>query len=55
MDVLERLESMEADKAEMKAGSILHGLGFTKLMQAQQVRIVIQLSNTKSQKIGPVL
>jgi ATP-binding cassette subfamily F protein 2 len=38
MDILDRLDSMESDKAGMKAGRILHGLGFTKQMQDQKVK-----------------
>ncbi|XP_064647512.1 ATP-binding cassette sub-family F member 2-like [Lineus longissimus] len=38
MDILEHLESMESDKAAMRAGRILHGLGFTKQMQDQKVK-----------------
>jgi len=33
MDIYERLEGMEADKAEQKASLLLRGLGFTKEMQ----------------------
>ena len=33
MDIYERLEEMDADVAEARAGYILHGLGFTKEMQ----------------------
>ncbi|GMR42215.1 hypothetical protein PMAYCL1PPCAC_12410 [Pristionchus mayeri] len=33
MDIYERLDEMDADKAEMKAANLLHGLGFTKTMQ----------------------
>lgn len=33
MDIYERLDDMDADKAEARAGFILHGLGFTKDMQ----------------------
>ena len=30
MDIYDRLEEMDADKAQVKAAEILHGLGFTK-------------------------
>ena len=33
MDIYERLDDMDIDKALPKAGFILHGLGFTKEMQ----------------------
>lgn len=38
IDIYERLDSMDADKAEMQAGYILHGLGFTKKMQHKKVK-----------------
>lgn len=38
MDVYERLDDMDADKAEAKAAYILHGLGFTKEMQHRSVK-----------------
>lgn len=38
MDVYERLDDMAADLAEVKAARILHGLGFTKEMQAKQAK-----------------
>lgn len=38
MDIYERLEHMDAAKAETTAGFILHGLGFTKPMQATKVK-----------------
>ena len=38
MDIYERLEAMEADKAEKRASQILHGLGFTKEMQYTAVK-----------------
>lgn len=38
MDVYERLEEMDAAKAEARAGFILHGLGFTKEMQHTKVK-----------------
>ncbi|XP_014682024.1 PREDICTED: ATP-binding cassette sub-family F member 2-like [Priapulus caudatus] len=33
LEVYERLEELDSDKAEMRAGRILHGLGFTRDMQ----------------------
>jgi len=38
MDIYERLDSMEAGKAERKAALLLHGLGFTKNMQYTAVK-----------------
>lgn len=38
MDVYERLDDMSADQAEAKAARLLHGLGFTKEMQAKQAK-----------------
>lgn len=38
MDIYERLDDMDAGKAEAKAGYILHGLGFTKEMQHRAVK-----------------
>ncbi|XP_060066992.1 ATP-binding cassette sub-family F member 2-like [Ylistrum balloti] len=38
MDVYDRLEEMDADKAETRAGYLLHGLGFTKEMQHTKVK-----------------
>lgn len=38
MDIYERLDDMAADLAEVKAARILHGLGFTKDMQAKQAK-----------------
>ncbi|KAF5298454.1 hypothetical protein FQR65_LT01233 [Abscondita terminalis] len=38
MDVYERLEEISADTAEARAAGILHGLGFTKQMQAKQTK-----------------
>lgn len=35
-DIYERLDAMDSDTAEMRAASILHGLGFSKSMQAQR-------------------
>ncbi|CAM6007275.1 unnamed protein product [Sphagnum balticum] len=36
--IYERLESMDSATAEMRAAQILHGLGFTKKMQAKKTR-----------------
>lgn len=38
MDIYERLDEMDADKAEVKAANLLHGLGFTKTMQMKQCK-----------------
>ncbi|XP_069111173.1 ATP-binding cassette sub-family F member 2-like [Argopecten irradians] len=38
MDVYDRLEEMDADKAEARAGYLLYGLGFTKEMQHTKVK-----------------
>ncbi|CAH8464708.1 unnamed protein product [Heterobilharzia americana] len=38
LEVYERLEHLDADKAEAKAAELLHGLGFTAEMQNKQVR-----------------
>jgi len=38
MAIYERLEELDADKAEMRAAGILHGLGFTKDMQRKKTR-----------------
>ncbi len=37
MDIYERLDAMDADKALVRAAELLHGLGFTKEMQKTQV------------------
>ena len=37
-DIYERLDALESDMAEVRAASILHGLGFTKEMQAKKTR-----------------
>ena len=37
MDVYERLEDLDASKAQVKAAYILHGLGFTRTMQHTKV------------------
>ncbi|XP_059174746.1 ATP-binding cassette sub-family F member 2-like [Physella acuta] len=38
LDVYERLDELDAGKAEAKAGYILHGLGFTRAMQHTKVK-----------------
>ncbi|CAJ0577055.1 unnamed protein product, partial [Mesorhabditis spiculigera] len=38
MDIYERLDEMDADLAEAKAANILHGLGFSKTMQAKKCK-----------------
>ncbi|XP_042911585.1 ATP-binding cassette sub-family F member 2 [Parasteatoda tepidariorum] len=38
MDVYERLDEIGADKAQAKAAYILHGLGFTKIMQQKMCK-----------------
>lgn len=38
MELYERLEELDADKAEMRASRILHGLGFTKTMQQKKLK-----------------
>ena len=37
-DIYERLDALESDMAEVRAASILHGLGFNKEMQAKKTR-----------------
>eukprot|EP00164_Ancoracysta_twista_P001029 GFYU01001340.1.p1 GENE.GFYU01001340.1~~GFYU01001340.1.p1 ORF type:complete len:589 (+),score=243.30 GFYU01001340.1:158-1924(+) len=37
-EIYERLDDLDADKIEAKAGQILHGLGFDKKMQAKQCK-----------------
>jgi ATP-binding cassette subfamily F protein 2 len=37
-DIYERLDALESDMAEVRAASILHGLGFDKEMQAKKTR-----------------
>ena len=37
-DIYERLDALESDTAEVRAASILHGLGFNKEMQAKKTR-----------------
>lgn len=38
MDVYERLDDMDAEKAEVKAAQILHGLGFSKTMMEKKCK-----------------
>ena len=38
MDVFERLEELDAEQAETRAASILHGLGFTTSMQQTKTK-----------------
>jgi len=38
MDVYDRLENLDASKAEARAGYLLHGLGFTRTMQHTKVK-----------------
>lgn len=38
MELYERLEELDADKAEMRASRILHGLGFTATMQQKKLK-----------------
>lgn len=38
MELYERLEELDADKAEMRASRILHGLGFTAAMQQKKLK-----------------
>ncbi|CAF3364876.1 unnamed protein product [Rotaria socialis] len=38
LEIYERLDDLDADKAEARAGRILHGLGFTKKMQNKQCK-----------------
>lgn len=38
MELYERLEELDADKAEMRASRILHGLGFTPAMQRKKLK-----------------
>lgn len=37
MDIYERLDELDADRAEARASNILHGLGFTTPMQLTKV------------------
>lgn len=38
LELYERLEELDADKAEMRASRILHGLGFTPAMQRKKLK-----------------
>ena len=38
MELYERLEELDADKAAVRASRILHGLGFTAAMQNQKLK-----------------
>lgn len=38
MELYERLEELDADKAEVRASRILHGLGFTPAMQRKKLK-----------------
>lgn len=38
MELYERLEELDADKAEARASRILHGLGFTPAMQRKKLK-----------------
>lgn len=38
MELYERLEELDADKAEMRASRILHGLGFSTIMQQKKLK-----------------
>uniref|UniRef100_A0A183BZA3 ABC transporter domain-containing protein n=1 Tax=Globodera pallida TaxID=36090 RepID=A0A183BZA3_GLOPA len=38
LDIYDRLEDMDADKAEVKAAEILHGLGFTRQMMLKRCK-----------------
>lgn len=38
MELYERLEELDADKAEARASRILHGLGFTPAMQRKSLK-----------------
>lgn len=38
MELYERLEELDADKAEMRASRILHGLGFSPAMQRKKLK-----------------
>lgn len=38
MELYERLEELDADKASMRASRILHGLGFTTSMQQKKLK-----------------
>jgi ATP-binding cassette subfamily F protein 2 len=38
MDIYDRLDEMDADKAEVKAAELLHGLGFTRQMMLKKCK-----------------
>lgn len=38
MDIYERLDEMDAEKAEVKAAQILHGLGFSRSMMLKKCK-----------------
>lgn len=38
MELYERLEELDADKAEVRASRILHGLGFSAAMQQKKLK-----------------
>lgn len=38
MELYERLEELDADKAEVRASRILHGLGFSSAMQRKKLK-----------------
>lgn len=38
MELYERLEELDADKAEVRASRILHGLGFSSAMQQKKLK-----------------
>ena len=38
MDIYERLDDMDADKAKARAAMLLHGLGFTTFMQNKKCK-----------------
>lgn len=38
MELYERLEELDADKAEMRASRILNGLGFSAAMQQKKMK-----------------
>ena len=38
MELYERLEELDADKAEVRASRILHGLGFSSAMQQKKMK-----------------
>lgn len=38
LDIYDRLEEMDADRAEVKAAEILHGLGFSRQMMLKKCK-----------------